>query len=689
MNAKYDHTLSLLRQMLGNEVDFRDGQWEAIETIAVHKKRALVVQRTGWGKSIIYFLATKLLREQGCGPTLLISPLLSLMRNQIMMAKQIGISAETINSENREEWLQIEDKIHANKCDILLISPERLGNNHFRTDILPKLSKNVGLLVIDEAHCISDWGHDFRPDYRRIIRIMNSLPKGVPVLGTTATANDRVIQDIQEQFGEHLLVLRGPLVRTSLRLQNIRLADQTGRLAWLAQNINKFPGSGIVYCLTVKDTEKVANWLQLNGIQSEAYFGGAENREELEQKLLDNQIKALVSTVALGMGFDKPDVGFVIHFQRPGSVVAYYQQVGRAGRAMERAYGILLCGDEDDEIQEYFINSAFPPAQVMEEILYVLERNGGLGINELLSRVNISYSMAAKALKILEVDRVVIKKDGLYFRTTELWQPDLARIKNVTDQRYRELRQMQRYITHKGCLMEFLERALDDPEPKPCGKCANCQGKGFKAEVGASLKASAITFLSEQVIIFEPRMRLSAGVLPHRKRTIPSEFRTMPGRSLCYYGDAGWGKMVQKGKYHDNHFDDDLVKASAELICNRWDFGDQKPQWITAIPSRRRPHLVFEFANRLANILELPFCPILERYVDALEQKGMENSSMQARNVVSSLRIIGEPRPSAVLLVDDIRDSGWTLTIAGLLLREKNSGPVFPFTIARASKRKL
>ncbi len=352
------YTLKLLQQMIGEEKDFRSGQWEAIEAVAIHKQRALVVQRTGWGKSLVYFLATKLLRENGAGPTILISPLLSLMRNQIEMAGRIGIRAFSINSANKEEWVMVEEALAADECDLLLISPERLNNAHFLKEVLPKISGRIGLFVVDEAHCISDWGHDFRPDYRRIVRIIQMLPKGVPILATTATANNRVVKDIQTQLGVGLTIYRGPLARESLRLQSIRLSKQSERLAWLAENLSKFKGSGIVYCLTVADTERVAGWLKMKGFSAEAYYAGNNvsiDRVVLEQAFINNEIKILVATVALGMGFDKPDIDFVIHFQRPGSAVAYYQQVGRAGRAVEKSYGILLCGAEDDDIQNYFI----------------------------------------------------------------------------------------------------------------------------------------------------------------------------------------------------------------------------------------------------------------------------------------------------------------------------------------------
>ena len=682
----------LLQQMLGDQAVFRSGQWEAIELITVNKGRALVVQRTGWGKSIVYFLATRLLREQGAGPTLLVSPLLSLMRNQLVMAERIGLSAQTINSSNRDEWQSIERDLEEGCCDILLISPERLNNQHFLNDVLPLVSGRIGLLVVDEAHCISDWGHDFRPDYRRITRILQRLPTGVPVLGTTATANDRVIRDIQEQIGEELEILRGPLVRTSLRLQNLEVGDRASRLAWLAKILPKLPGSGIVYCLTIRDTQRVARWLQSLGINAVAYHAGDDkniDRPALEQALINNEVKALVATVALGMGFDKPDLGYVIHFQRPGSVVYYYQQVGRAGRAIDKSYGVLLSGIEDDDIQEYFIESAFPKRQVFEQILQILERDGQLRFYDLLSKVNISKRMAEKALRLLELDGAIgieYNRGKHYFRTPNPWIPDEDRYQRVTDLRRRELAQMQTYVTHEGCLMEYLCDALDDPHAGSCGRCANCVGKGFSAEVASNIVASAVEFLKLDDLILFPRKRFPAGVFPNMSRVIPQEGLNQVGRALCEYGDAGWGKLVHQGKYIDSNFSEELIDAAQDLIRNRWK-PEPFPEWVTAIPSLRRPKLVPGFAERLAIRLGLPYRPVLVRLKEAPEQKGMENSTMQARNVQGTLGLNGDVPSSPVLLVDDIVDSRWTMTIAGFILQENGSGIVYPFSLARAQSR--
>ncbi|MFP5333286.1 MAG: DEAD/DEAH box helicase, partial [Acidimicrobiia bacterium] len=225
----------LLEAVAGKSARFREGQWEAIEEVAVHHGRALVVQRTGWGKSAVYLIATRLLRDQGRGPTVIVSPLLALMRNQIAMGERAGISAVTVNSTNRDDWEEIFGQIAADQIDLLLISPERLNNPVFLAEVFPRLSARMGLLVVDEAHCISDWGHDFRPDYRRLSRVVAALPPTVPVLGTTATANDRVVRDVAEQMGTGLAVFRGPLERESLRLEVIPMPNKAERLAWLAE----------------------------------------------------------------------------------------------------------------------------------------------------------------------------------------------------------------------------------------------------------------------------------------------------------------------------------------------------------------------------------------------------------------------------------------------------------------------
>ncbi|MDY6846661.1 MAG: RecQ family ATP-dependent DNA helicase [Chloroflexota bacterium] len=686
--------LNYLHQMIGNDYNFREGQWEAIKNLVEARNRVLLIQKTGWGKSMVYFISTRILRDKGAGPTLLISPLLSLMRDQIKMAENIGISALTINSTNQDSWKEIEEKLQGDQCDVILISPERLNNHRFLENVLPKISGRIGLFVIDEAHCISDWGHDFRPDYRRILRILNQLPSIIPVLGTTATANNRVIKDIKEQLGDNLVVLRGSLARENLRLQNIRLTTQAERYAWLAENLPRFGDKrGIIYCQTVHDTERLADWLTLKGFNARAYHGGmdSEKREKLEGEFLHNEIDILVATVALGMGFDKPDVYFVIHFQCPGSVVHYYQQVGRAGRKIEKSYGILLGGDEDESIQEYFINSAFPSDRIMSQILNSLENSEGLPFYDILSEVNTAYAVLEKALKLLEIDRAIgIDYQGrkIYFRTSKKWEPDKERTERITNLRRAEVAEMQAYLNYKGCLMEFLQKSLNDPNPSRCGVCANCQNSGFLPKVKTHFLVEAQGYLEEEGIEILPRKMLPTGLLLHQKRrSIPKEYQNRVGCSLSYYGDGLWGKLVKTGKYQNGYFDEALIAASLHFIKDVWQ-PDPFPEWVTPIPSHRHPTLVPDFARNLAKRLRLDYFEVIERVSHPPEQKNMENSFFQSKNVLSSIGLKGKIPPEPVLLVDDIVDSRWTLTIAGYLLQKNGSGPVFPFTLAKAAGRK-
>ncbi len=469
--------LELLRLSVGDATaSFRDGQWNAIEHILERRGPLLVVQRTGWGKSNVYFIATKLLRLARSGPALLISPLLSLMRNQIAAAERMGVKAARITSEenNRQEWEVVRSRLLASEIDVLLISPERLANERFLEETLYRIAATIGFVIIDEAHCISDWGHDFRPDYRRITRLLQSLPGNVPVLATTATANDRVISDLQTQLGAGLTVHRGSMARASLRLQTLHLPAPNGRLAWLAETVQKLAGSGIIYTLTVRDAQQVASWLRFNGIEAKAYWGSMDQecresglRERIEQDLLHNRLKALVATTALGMGFDKPDLAFVIHYQLPGSVIHYYQQVGRAGRALPQADGILLAAVEDQEITNYFIESAFPPREHVERILAaVREAAEGLSMPELQRVLNLTWGELDKALRLLALESPapVVRGGTKWLATPNRLSPAFwERVERLTRIRRQEQAEMQSYIQTRGCLMQFLTRALDDP----------------------------------------------------------------------------------------------------------------------------------------------------------------------------------------------------------------------------------
>ena len=699
MATRQDALADLRTAMGSTTADFRDGQWEAIEHIVNRRGRVLCVQRTGWGKSMVYFVAARLMRAQGAGVTLIISPLLALMRNQVAAAQRLALRARSVNSTNRDEWQAVRDELMQDRVDLLLISPERLANDEFVAGILQPIASRIGLLVVDEAHCISDWGHDFRPDYRRIGQVLSRLPDNIAVLATTATANQRVERDVAAQLGAAAVVQRGPLRRDSLSLQNLRLPSAAQRLAWLADRIPQLQGSGIVYALTTRDADRIAEWLVMQGIDAHAYHAGKadEERQRLEQRLLDNDIKCLVATTALGMGYDKPDLSFVIHYQAPGNVVAYYQQVGRAGRAIAQAFGVLLSGDEEDDINAYFRETAFPPEWQVERILQALAAaDAGLKLPALEQAVNLRHSQIEKVLKLLVVEpqSPVLRVDGTWFRTAHPFSLDRDRIQHLLHQREAEWQEMQAYLSNECCLMQFLAQALDDADAGRCGRCAVCLGRPPLAEASGRdtlIAAQRFTRHSEQPLELKKQWDLSA--LAHYRgehgwsaRNIPLGLRAEPGRSLSRWGEPVWGELVKQGRDAAS-FDQELVEAAADLIRHRWPEGRQAA-WVTCVPSLRQPALVPDFARRLALALGIPFKPVLLKRHETEPQRGMDNRFHQCNNLDGAFSVQPEAGIDApVLLVDDLVDSGWTLTLAAALLRQAGTGRVLPLALASSASR--
>lgn len=688
-----DRALHLLR--LGCQdatATFRDDQEPAIRHLVEGRGRLLVVQKTGWGKSSVYFIATRLLREQGAGPALLISPLLALMRNQISAAGRMGVRALTMHSENTADWATVTAQVVRHEVDILLVSPERLGSDAFRETVLSVIAPSLSLLVIDEAHCISDWGHDFRPHYRLLERLVRRLPANVRLLATTATANDRVMADLREVFGSTLTVQRGDLHRPSLTLQTLRLPGQIERLAWLAERLGELDGSGIVYALTVRDAEQVAAWLRSQGLAVEAYTGQTPDlrRIELEHALQHNEVKALVATSALGMGYDKPDLAFVIHYQMPGSVVHYYQQVGRAGRGLAAAHGVLLSGVEDDTITDWFIRTAFPTPDEVRQVLSVLDAaHGGCTQRELESAVNLPSGRIQQTLLLLELESPApIVRNGSRWQltsadlSTTFWQ----RAERLTALRRDEQRQMQDYVRLSfGDHMAFLIAALDgDPTHVTAPTLP-----ALPTAVDPHLIADATRFLRRFSLPLEPRRQWPPGGLPGFGLTggrIPVDRQAHPGRALCVWGDAGWGDWVARGKYREHRFADALVQACADLL-DHWR-PDPFPAWVTCIPSWHHADLVPDFARRLAQALGLPFRMALEKTAARPSQKNMANTVQQARNLDGALApcVADGPWPSGpVLLVDDMVDSRWTLTLAAWLLRDNGVSDVWPLALAQTT----
>ena len=685
-----DELLDALRGLTGRaDAEFRDGQRQAIELLVDDRARVLVVQRTGWGKSAVYFISTHLLRARGAGPTLLISPLLALMRNQIDAAERLGLRCMTVNSANNTTIGELSDALEADAVDLLLISPERLANPEFAGKVMPLVGSRPGLIVIDEVHCISDLGHDFRPDYRRIGRMIERLSAAnVPVLGCTATANDRVVDDVSAQLGDNLTVLRGPLRRDGLALSTIRLDRQAERMAWLEREVGRAKGSGIVYTLTVRDADNVAAWLRSRGHDVLAYHSNLDEADKLEaeQRLLRNEVDALVATVALGMGYDKPDLAFVFHFQSPGSPVGYYQQVGRAGRALAASRAVLLRGNEDEQIQDYFIEKAFAEEHMVRDVIAAFDKSDvPLSLMKVQVALNIKMGALEKVVKQLDADGALRRVGGqTYERTLLAWEYPSARIDEVTTARRLEQQAMVDYFTTTDCRMLFLARLLDDEATDRCGICDNCTSQPVDVDVPTDVVAAAEAFLRQRPLEISPRkQRFDDGT--GKRTAIVDDERSEPGRALAIWGDAGWGRLVRDAKDRGGPFDDELVEAFADMLRD-WS-PEPAPTWVTAVPSQRNPESVASMAERVAARLSLSFHPVVRKVVDRPPQASQQNSYFQQRNVAGAFAIDGDVPSGPVLLLDDAFDSGWTLTEVGRLLRQHGSGSVFPAALASSAGR--
>ena len=690
--ATRDEAEHLLRALAGAHARLRDDQWRAIEALCDGSgRRVLLVQRTGFGKSAVYFAATALLRRRGAGPTVIVSPLLALMRNQIEAAERAGIRARTINSANPEDWDAIGEAIAADEIDVLLISPERLNNPAFRDHQLPKLAAGCGMLVVDEAHCISDWGHDFRPDYRRIATFIEGLPGAVPVLATTATANARVSADVAEQLdaaGAATLVLRGSLDRESLRLSVIDLPDNAHRMAWLDERLPKLPGSGIVYTLTVAAAEEVAEYLTERGHAVASYTGRTDNAERLEREeaLLGNELKALVATSALGMGFDKPDLGFVVHLGAPSSPVAYYQQIGRAGRACERADAVLLPGSEDRAIWEYFGSLSFPSEDAVRRTLQVLAEEGRpLSTAALETRVDLRRTRLEMMLKVLDVDGAVRRVKGGWEATGGEWRYDAERYATVAATREHEQRRMLAYEATGECRLQFLRNELDDAEAAPCGRCDNCTGERAEADVSAEVVGEAAAALSRPGVAFEAKRMWPTGMPSigiELKGRIPADRGAESGRALARLSDIGWGGplrgLLSDGA--DREVPEDVFAAVVEVLA-AWEWGE-RPSAVVSMGSLTRPGMVNGLAARLAALGRMDYLGPLGRPPGAVPAARRANSAQRLRQVLDAFTVDVAVPAGSVLLVDDVRDSGWSLTVAAARLREAGATAVYPLVLA-------
>jgi ATP-dependent DNA helicase RecQ len=695
-----------LRALAGENARLREDQWTAIRALVAEKRRALVVQRTGWGKSAVYFVATALLRADGAGPTVIVSPLLALMRNQVEAAARAGIHARTINSANLDDWQQVYAEVRDGAVDVLLVSPERLNNPGFRDNVLPHLTETAGLIVIDEAHCISDWGHDFRPDYRRIRTLLETLPAGIPVLATTATANARVTTDVAEQLEAGLrgaddggvLVLRGALDRESLRLAVVSLPATPMRLAWLADALGSdaLPNSGIIYTLTVAAAYETAAFLREQGIQVTAYSGKDDQaaRLQAEEDLLANRVKALVATSALGMGFDKPDLGFVVHLGAPQSPVAYYQQIGRAGRGVERAEVVLLPGREDRDIWAYFASLAFPPEQQVRATLDALADAGRpLSTAAIETRVDLSRGRLESMLKVLDVDGAVTRTAGGWMATGKPWEYEGERYERVARERAREQQAMLAYQATDACRMEFLRRELDDPEAAPCGRCDNCTGQRWTADVAPAGAEAARERLARPGTTVEPRKMWPTGMKElgiDAAGKIPAAQLAESGRALGRLTDIGWGTALRallSEQAPDGPVTDQLADAMVQVLAS-WNW-KQRPAAVIVMPSRSRPALIASLGQRIAAIGRLPYLGALGYATEDGPGARRHNSAQRLATLWRALVVPDDLRDALtshgdgpVLLVDDQIDTGWTMTVAAMRLRDAGAPAVLPLALA-------
>lgn len=680
----YEKATEIIRQLYGPDAEFRNGQYEAIEA-TMTQKRVLVVQRTGWGKSLVYFVCTKLMRMEHKGVTMVVSPLLVLMENQIEAARKMGLRCDVLNSSVKERRRDIIDALEKDELDLILITPETLFSN----DVQSRLKNiKIGLFVIDEAHCISDWGHDFRLEYSNLKTVVSALPPSVPVLATTATANDRVVNDLRTQLGNDVYVSRGPLTRESLAIQVLKMPDKITRYAWILENINKLPGSGIIYCLTQRDCDYLSDFLKKNGISAEAYYSrgtddGERLNKEIEEKFRHNEIKAIVATIKLGMGYDKGDIAFVIHYQMPSNIVSYYQQIGRAGRNIERAYTFLMFGKEDEDILNYFIQTAFPSEKEANEIMEYISNHDGVELHRMYSALNIRKTRIDKAISFLMHDGFLRKEKRIYYVTPKKFVYDREHYDAVTAARVGEMEQMKQLANTTGCLSKFVVECLDDHTATECGRCANCLGKEILPS-GPSATAIHIAegYVNGLKLEIEPRKKWVFSDCTENKK-ISSPNKT--GLCLSKYGDPGYGELVKRDKYSGkNRFCDELVGKSAEVL--RPFIKEHGITHLTCVPSLRS-EIVIDFSKRLADSLGIPFVELLKKG-KARQQKEMQNSAHQCGNAVRSNSLIdGVAVPEKLLLVDDVVDSRWTLTACGYCLSKGGCCEVYPFALADSSQK--
>lgn len=676
----YKRAHEILVSLLGEGATFREGQYEAIEA-TMTRPRTLVVQRTGWGKSLIYFICTRLMRERGRGATIVVSPLLILMKNQLESATRLGLRCEVLNKTTVERQGEIMTSLKKNELDLVLVTPETL----FKEDIREEFKKvDIGLFVVDEAHCISDWGHDFRPEYCRLREVIRELSTDTPLLATTATANNRVIEDLCEQLGDEVYISRGPLTRESLSIRLLHMPSRAERYGWILENINKLNGSGIIYCLTRRDCDYLADFLTKNGVSAVAYYSDPDRDEinaEAERKFENNEIKAIVATIKLGMGYDKGDVSFIIHYQMPSGIVSYYQQIGRAGRSIPNADVFLMYGKEDMTIIDYFIDTIFPLKEDVDAIMALCKSEERVKARKIERELNISKRRIERTLEYLLANDIITLDRHAYSLTGKELSYDREKYDAIEAQRRAEAEQMRALATHKGCYSKYIVNCLDDFSAEDCGKCGFCNPKyQISDTVSLEFKEKASHYINRLVLEITPRkMWAVSEQMPSSK----IEFVNQEGICLCEYSEVGYGELVRRAIEGDTYFPPELLGKSAELLLPL--IKDKEITHLAYVPSKRSDR-VAEFASRLAKrcAIEL-ICPLEAK--DAPRQCEMENGAHKCENALNAFLVKTEHLPEKIILLDDTVDSKWTLTVCGYKLMEKGATEVYPFVLAHKGER--
>jgi ATP-dependent DNA helicase RecQ len=700
--ARAADTDRVIAAMAGPDARLREDQATAVAALCEDGARVLLVQATGWGKSAVYWAATACRRAEGFGPTLVVSPLLSLMRDQVAAASRAGLRAATLNSSNVEDWSSTEAALRSGELDVLLVSPERLANPGFGRRVLDGLAGRLGLLVIDEAHAVSDWGHDFRPDYRRVSDVLQRLNPTTPVLATTATANQRVTDDVAEQLGsasmdagagaaQETLVLRGQLARASLELSVVDRLSPLERYAWVVDHLPRLAGSGIVYALTVADAERLAAAVRdVHGdsVPVAAYTGQLDpaRRHDLEDALRDNRLKALVATSALGMGYDKPDLGFVVHVGAPPSPVSYYQQVGRAGRAIEHAHAVLLPSDADSGVWEYFATSTIPVPEQVRAVLDVLDRSPGepISVVAIEAQSGVRRGRVELMLKQLAVDGVVERVEGGWLGTGAEWTYPEEHYAGVVAVRRREADIMRAYVRGERCLMELLQESLDDPAAEPCGRCSVCRGSLPTDLEGAPSPETVRTvtaLLRGQVHVIEPRKMWPGGAFGSRGR-IPAAESHATGRTLVFADAPEWRETIASMFARDAPAPQDVLEGCVRLLSQWRTSWPARPEVVIDLTATGSPQLTASVADHLAAVGRLDRASVAgPTSPPDLRELSSSDEAAFWRDLLDAAPAADAVAGRVVLLVVDATSSLWPVTVASAVLRRAGASVVLPLLL--------